>query len=312
MKELLGDEPATGQPLKVAKMNMIIPQVIWADKEYKGEWINIYFIPDICPICGHPTKIVTSDTNTQELYCTNPQCEGKLINHIDHFFSKKGLDAKGISEATIEKLISWGWVSEVVDLYNLQQYYSEWIKKPGFGEKSVDKILNTINESKNCNLDKFICALSIPLIGSAASTTLAAHFETWDNFRKAIDENYNFTKLNDFGYTTQLELTKFNYDEADKLAKIFNIKPYISTKSTSNKLKDKKVAITGSLNHFKNRSELQKKIEEAGGKVVLSVTKSTNILVNNDALSNSAKNNAAKKFNVTIMTEEDFITSYID
>lgn len=318
MTDILGHNPHKGQPIKVAKMNMIIPQIISAEeKNARGVLFYlehpIYTVPEVCPICGSPTECRVSDTGVAEVYCANPSCNGKLVNRLDHFLGKKGLDVKGISYATLEKLVDWGWVNELIDIYSLAQYAESWKKKVGFGEKSVNNILNSIELSKNVTLDKFICALGIPLIGTSMSKTLAKTFKTWDNFRQAIKSNYHFWELDDFGYITTEAIMNFDYREADGLAKIFTIS-YEDTRIEEKKLtlSDKKICITGSLVHFKNRAELQAVIEGAGGKVVSSVTKNTDILINNNATSTSAKNIAAKKLGVVILTEEDFLKSFID
>ena len=316
LDETLGDAPHLHQDIKVAKMNMIIPQVVWADKTIHG--VLYYYdyptftYPEVCPICGQPTKIIVSDNGIRELYCSNPACEGKLVNKIDHFLGKKGLDIKGISTATLEKLIDWGWITKIKDIYNLSQYKNEWIRKPGFGEKSVSKILETIENSKTCELDKFICAIGIPLIGTSMSKQLAKAFHTYDGFRNAVKMHYDFTLLDDFGFVTLDAIMKFDYTEADELANELNIIYTEPEENISQNLNGKKIVITGTLSHFKNRAELQKVIENAGGKVVSSVTRSTNILINNNSSSTSAKNVAAKQLGIPILTEEEFLEQYID
>lgn len=308
--DILGTLPYVGERIWVYKANMIIPQISKASKRsfFTDKHIDM---PKICPICGGATEQRESDTGVLELYCTNPTCEGKLVNKLDHFLGKKGLDVKGISVATLEKLIEYGWVNCIEDIYNLKQYKTEWSKKPGFGEKSVDNMLAAIEASKDCQLDKFICAIGIPLIGTSMSKTLAKAFGTWNNFRKAIIENYDFTLLDDFGYITLDAIRDFDYTEADNLTLILNIS-YDAPKETSNTLSGKKICITGTLSRFKNRAELQSVIESAGGKTVSSVTKNTDILINNDINSTSAKNVSAKKLNIPIITEEEFLTKYID
>jgi len=316
MTDLLGDNPHRGQPIKVAKMNMIIPQIIEA--EHKVQGVLYYYdhpiieIPKTCPICGQSTTEITSDTGTVELYCSNPKCDGKLINKLDHFLGKKGLDVKGISQAILEKLVNWNWVTKISDIYFLNQYVNEWKKQPGFGEKSVENILNSIELSKNTTLDKFLCAIGIPLIGTAMSKTLANTFGSWEDFRNAVKTNFDFTQLNDFGFTTQEAIVNFDYSEADELAQILTISYEIPKVEEQGRLTDKKICITGSLSRFKNRAELQQVIEQHGGKVVSSVTKNTSILINNDTTSTSAKNIAAKKLGIQILSEEDFLKSFID
>lgn len=310
MKELLGEEPVTGMPIRVVKMNMIIPQVVWGDKEYNGEWINRYLIPDICPICGHPTAI----NDSEQLYCANPDCEGKFLNKLDHFFGKKGLDVKGISKATFEKLIDWGWVENILAVFNLRDFDILWMNKPGFGRKSVEKILDTLDESRmHCPLNKFLCAIGIPQIGTTASKQLADYFGSYTQFREAVNNNFDFTTLPDFGYITAESILHFDYTEADQLSKIINIE-YVKNEinNDNGKLKGLKIVITGNLKKYKNRDELSQIIAAAGGKVVSSVTKETNILINNNPNSTSTKNIAAKKLNIPILSEEEFVANYID
>ena len=300
--------PFVGQKIWVAKMNMIIPQIVNAEKEVPE---NAFIIPyaAACPVCGQPTHIETND-NVSILYCNNPSCDGKLINKLDHYCSKKGLDIRGLSKATLEKLIDWEWVNNILDIYSLEKYKKEWILKSGFGPKSVQNILNAIEESKNCSLEAFITALGIPLIGQNVAKELIKYFTTYEAFREAIIDNYNFSELEGFADGKTAALLNFDYTEADKISKILNIQPVIK-ENNDLPLKDKKYVITGSIKHFKNRPELQKYIEEHGGKVVGSISKNVNYLINNDINSTSAKNAAAKRLNIPIITEEEFLSSII-
>ena len=303
MTELLGDLPYKGEKIWIYKANMIIPQVSKAEKRNSSEDFH-FDIPKICPVCGSRTAI----NESSQLYCTNPDCDGKLINKLDHFCGKKGLDIKGLSKATLEKLIDWGWVNSCVDLFSLQDHAKEWVVKPGFGAKSVEKILDSIEESKNCSTEAFIASLGIPLIGRTIAADLAKKFETYEALSKAIDEGYDFTKLPGFAWAKSQALTNFDYTEADKLYGILNVKPAPTVVEASEQpLKDMKFVITGSVKHFKNRTELQGLIEKCGGKVVSAISKNVDYLINNDAESTSAKNVAAKKLGIPILTEEEFL-----
>ena len=124
-----------------------------------------------CPVCGGETKV-----RDDFLWCTNPTCSGKFINKLDHFCGKKGLDIKGLSKATLEKLIDWGWVNSRLDIFHLAEHKAEWVKKPGFGEKSVSNILNAIESAKNTTLAQFIASLGIPLVGTTVSKLLEKKF----------------------------------------------------------------------------------------------------------------------------------------
>ena len=126
-------------------------------KENNMNELIFFLIPDKCPVCGGETQII-AENNTEVLMCMNEECEGKLLNKLDHFLGKKGLDVKGISKATLEKLMEWGWVNELADIYSLQEHKLDWIKKPGFGVKSVESILSSIENSREPSLEAFILA----------------------------------------------------------------------------------------------------------------------------------------------------------
>lgn len=304
LRETLGGA-YKGQSLRIYKANMIIPQVHDADKPSvnPAEDIALY-PPETCPICGGRT-VEKSDGNSSFLYCDNPSCEGKLVNILDHFCGKKGLDIKGLSKATLEKLIAWGWVSNYIDLFNLKSYQKEWILKPGFGEKSVNKILETIEERRvHCTLNSFIAALGIPLIGATIAKDLAKYFTSWEEFVNATEGDYNFWELPNFGPEMNASLHNFNYNEAKELYNNYIVlETPAATNASSHPLEGMTFVITGKLKTFKNRDELKKQIEDAGGKVVGSISSKTNYLVNNDIESTSAKNLAAKKNNIPIISE---------
>ena len=308
MHTTLGEFPYCGQPVKLIKSNMIIPQIVWADK---GLYLQdgLINIPVSCPICGELVSIV-GDNDSQFVCCSNPMCQGQLINRLDHFCSKKGLDIRGLSKNTLEKLIDWGWVSTITDIFNLKNYADSWKKKPGFGEKSVDNILTAIENSKNCSFVNFVTALGIPLVGTATAKDLQKEFGSWTEFRNAVTQKFNFYSLDGFGIEMHYAISRFDYSEADVLAgEYLNIE--VETASTTEATLDGlTIVITGKLNHFKNRGELQKLIEAAGGKVAGSVSKNTAYLINNDTESSSSKNLTAKKLGVKIISEEEFIQNY--
>ena len=304
LRETLGT-PRVGQTIEVFKANAIIPQIAWSDKDATGELIPI---PMVCPICGEKLES-RKDNDSIILMCVNSACEGRLINKIDHFAGKKGLDIKGLSIATLDKLIEWGWINNCLDIYSLKNYAGEWMNKPGFGEKSVQNILNAIEESKECSLSAFICALGIPLIGSNIAKDLANYFDSYDEFREAIDEKFDFSQLKGFAESKTSALLNFDYTEADELNKILTIKKTSIEIKTDKPLENKKYVITGTVKQFKNRSELQQFIEERGGKVVSGISKNVDYLINNDINSTSAKNKAAKQLGIPIISEAEFLES---
>lgn len=309
MSELLGT-PYKNQKLQIYKANMIIPQVYSAEKA-NGVFEYKYFeIPANCPVCGEPThRECESDTWT--LKCINPSCEGKLVNQLDHFCGKKGLDIKGLSIATLEKLIEWGWVSEPADIYELHTKTAEWISKPGFGKKSVEKILTAIEESKSQPLDSFISAIGIPLIGLNVAKELIKYIDSYEDLRDKATSKYDFSVIPGFAGSKCSALWNFDFSKADKVYKYLHCeKPQEEEKLDSN-LANKVIVITGRLSLFKNREELAQQIRAHGGKVSSSVSGNTSYLINNDNNSQSAKNLAAKKLGVTILTEEDFVKNFL-
>lgn len=304
MNELL-EVPYVGQKLQVFKANMIIPQIHSANHDENGELIEM---PTICPVCGEAV-VIKEDKTSKFLMCGNEECEGKLINRLTHFCGKKGLDIKGLSKATLEKLINFGWLNSKVDIFSLREHQIEWLRKPGFGPKSVANLLDNIDKAKTTTLDKFICSLGIPLIGETASKKLVEIYPTWEDFMNSFVLFDRYDEIEGFGPEMDKAITNFDYSEANEIVKYLTFEKnndIIISESESN-LKDKTFVITGSLNHYKNRDELKKVIEANGGKVVSSVSSKTSYLINNDVNSTSSKNVSAKKLNIPILTEEDLI-----
>jgi len=320
MREILGDCAYVGEPLQVYKANQIIPQITEAGPKYDYGYVIAHGgvsandVIERCPICGGDVAYITSDDGVINAYCDNPLCEGKLINRLEHFCGKKGLDIKGLSKATFQKLIDWGWLENLEGVFNLNKYRNEWIKKPGFGIASVDKILKSIEEHKHTTLDAFISAIGIPLIGRTVAKDLTNYFKTYEDFRDAVmDDTYNFFILDNFGEEMNNSIKNFDYAEADRISKLLIFEtPVVNNTQINNSLTGKIIVITGKLTNFKNRAELKTVIENHGGKVVDSISAKTDILINNDVNSTSSKNKAAKERNIPIMSELDFIKNYIE
>ena len=318
MKETLGTNyPSVGDTVYVYKSNEIIPQISRLETTSESRNADIW-IPSKCPVCGSELERVSSDiSDTANLVCTNPVCPGKLINRIDHYCGKKGLDIKGLSKKTIEKLIDWGWITNLVDLYSLKDHRNEWIKKDGFGPTSVDKILNSIQEnSKDVKLEDFISAIGIPLIGRSVSLELVKHIKTYDEFRDKVKNQFDFSEYDNIAENKSDYIYNFDYTEADDIVK----KEYVMFSSPTEinpmtgclqTLEHKTIVITGKLNSYKNRDEMAKDIVNHGGKIAGSVSKHTYMLVNNDIDSTSSKNKKAKELNIPIVTEEEFRQKYL-
>ena len=254
-----------------------------------------------CPVCGEPIKIVQSDTGVYNVVCENPLCPGKLENFIDHFCSKKGLDIKGLSKATIRKLIDWEWLSSIKDIFSLKEHREEWILKEGFGEKSVDKILLSIEQSKNTELWRIISAISIPLIGVNTSKDLAEYFKTWENFRKATD----FSHIDNFGEAMSDSLLSYDYSLIDSIISYFTIAEVASDEANELPLKDKVFCLTGK-SSLGSRDKVRDMIKAAGGIVTDTISAKTDYLLANKE-ENTSKYKNAKKFNVTIINDEQLI-----
>lgn len=311
MKDLLW-RPYEGQSLVVCKMNDIIPQVVSAGREISpADFEGLEFtIPTKCPICGGRLEVVC-EVDSEMLICTNDACEGKAINKLEHFCSKKGLDIKGLSKATLGKLMDWGWVKEPADLYTLHNFTQEWITKPGFGAKSVENILMAIDYSTYPKLENFICALGIPHVGTTLSRELVKYFTTYEEFRDAAKAKWDFTQIDKVGYEKASAIWNFDFAEADRVAAYMQGYDKDETAAIESTLDATTVVITGKLSLHKNRDELVKRITDHGGKVTGSVSKNTNILINNDVNSTSSKNVSAQRLGIPIMTEEEFVNLYL-
>lgn len=301
MNSLWKDNWYKGLTVTVFKSNQIIPQISKVTKEEEKKLIKLE-MPKLCPECGGETKVVTSESGVKQLICTNPACQAKLINQLDHFCGKKGMDIKGLSKATLEKLINWGWVNKITDIYSLNKYKKEWIDKEGFGEKSVTNILQAIENSKICKLENFISALGIPLIGKTVAKEIVKYFATWDDFISAVGDG-QWSALDGFGPEMEKTLNSFDFSIAKE------VEPYLTfekivIKNEDVTLKGLTFCVTGKLKEFKNRDTIKSYIEDLGGKVTGSVSGNTNYLINNDINSTSAKNKTAQKLGIPIITEE--------
>ena len=311
MYETLNGGSFVGQKIDVFKANMIIPQIVLGSGQPNPPKDAIMInIPNICPVCGGVTKVQISDGGVKNLVCIEPTCKGKLINRLDHFCSKKGLDIKGLSKATLEKLIDWGYVNDLDDLFNLDMVRDVWIKQPGFGEKSVNKIIAAVYAaSQTATLDAVISSAGIPLVGRTIAKNLAKRFKTYENFREHINKGFDFSQLDGYGPEMSKALLTFDYGELDFIVGSYmNIYiPEDKEESKAKSLEDTTFVITGKLKMYKNRDALKAEIEAHGGKVSGSVTKKTNYLINNDINSTTAKNKTAKDLGIPIITEEEFI-----
>ena len=316
MEEIM-DSPWIGQKIGVYKANLIIPAIRWAEQvDYDNQnSSNKQFldIPSVCPICGQPTKII-KENDSEVLYCTNEDCKGRLLGQLTHAVSKSALNISGLSESTLDRLIKFGWVTSIKDIYHLSSYKNHMQILDGFGKRSIEKLLNSIEESRNTNLQRFLYALSIPLLGKSASKMIAEavdrDFDTFiDEMTMKGAEYFKYLPgIGDALINSLNTYWKSHYSEIIQLANEFTFeKPNLILNEIPKTLQGKTFVVTGSVNHYKNRDELKADIVTHGGTVVGSVSSKTSYLINNDINSTSSKNQKAKSLNIPIISEEDFL-----
>ena len=297
-----------GDRIRVYRSNKVIPKV--HDSIDKS---NNFTIPSKCPICGGETKIV-KENDSEVLMCMNDYCQGKLLGKLSHAVSRNALNVDNLSEATLEKFISLGWLNSIKSIYHLSDYKGKMYSLEGFGKKSVDKLLESIEKSRETTLDRFIYALSVPLIGKSASKDIAKHFKyNFDKFYHCFSCGYGYfwnLKVDGIGVVASNNIQKFAITYMDKvfeLSKEFTFKIPSESNNAQNTLQGKTFVITGSLEKYSNRDELKSVIESYGGKVSGSVSAKTFALINNDIESSSSKNKKAKSLGVQIINEEQFM-----
>ena len=312
MKEIMG-RPWVGQHVGVIKSNLIIPQIRWAeqDDEYTKNYIDI---PHMCPICGQSTKII-KDNNSEVLVCANDNCKGKLLGKLSHAVSRDALNVDGLSEATIEKFINLGWLNSIQDIYHLSDHENEMKALEGFGKKSVDKLLASIEKSRKTSLERFLYSLSVPLLGKSASMMIADSVDyDFDVFidKMTIKGAEYFRYLPGVGDSLISSLNAYWKNHCSDILQLANEFTFETQKSimseTTNELENKTFVITGSVNHYQNRDALKADIEAHGGKVVGSISSKVNYLINNDINSTSSKNKKAKSLNIPIISEDQFLS----
>lgn len=301
MEEL---ELGSGDRIKVYKANMIIPQI--SENLTKS---GIDDLPKECPVCGHATE-VKAENGIKTLYCPNSQCPAKHVKLFTLFVSRNGMNIDGLSEETLEKFIDAGYIKEFADIFHLDRYYEEIVATPGFGQKSYDNLMDSVEKARTVELSALIYSLGIPNIGSANAKLICKAFN--NNIEKI--RNASVEELIEIDGIGEIMAEKFcqyfadedNIKKLDNLLKEVNIaEPEENT--TPQNMDGLTFVITGSVEHFANRNELKSYIEKHGGKVTGSVSARTNYLINNDAMSASSKNKKAKQLGVEIVTEEVFL-----
>ena len=303
-----------GDIITVYKSNQIIPAI-----DENLTMSGTFEAPKQCPSCGAATEI-HNENGSKTLHCTNEDCKARLISKLTHFVSRDCMNIDGLSESTLERLIAMGWINKFEDIYKLKQYKKEMQMMDRFGMKSVDKLLQSIENSKQTDFAHFLNALGIPGCGKSTSKDIAAYcngdVETFLLHMDIMGAN-EFTNIDGIGQALVLSMnTWYLIGGRDLIFNLLDIGITMkvdSNTSTYNKidvnLTGNTYVITGSLNRFENRDQLKDLIESLGGKVGSGVTAKTTALINNDVASNSGKNKKAKELGITILSEQQFLDS---
>ena len=305
----IGDK---GTEISVIKANKIIPKVIKVERK-----VGDLEIPDRCPVCGEPTEVVTSTSSgTLTLHCTNMECPAKRLKKFARFVSKDGMNIDGISEQTIARFVNMGWISEYADFYDLELHALELSTLEGFGQKSTNNILNSVDKARIVDARRLLYALNIPLCGGDVCKRLLAQYPIAELIEKARSEADDyFAHIPGIGPEKSASVVKWmkdddNYDMLQRLLDKVTIAETDSQAEVGTRCAGLTFVVTGDVHHFKNRNELKAYIESQGGKVTGSVSKSTSFLINNDVTSTSGKNKKAQELGIQILSEDDFIAKY--
>lgn len=292
-----------GDTIKVYKANMIIPQI--SENITKSGNVEI---PGICPACGKET-IIRKDNDVETLFCPNEECPAKAIKLFTHFVSRNAMNIDGLSEQTLSKFLDNGFLIELSDLYKLERYKDEIMTMDGFGQKSYDNMMESIEKSRTTELYRLVYALGILNVGHATAKLICKFFQ--NDIEKIIEADVEtYSSIEGIGEIIAKGIVSYFEDEIN-IKNLREILSYLTIIQEENNmeqdLEGKIFVITGSLNNFENRDALKKVIEDRGGKVSGSVSAKTSFLINNDVLSNSSKNKKAKDLGVAIISEEDFL-----
>ena len=300
-------ELGAGDRITVYKANMIIPQI--ADNLTRS---GVRDIPEVCPVCGGQTEVCQIN-DVKSLYCTNPDCQAKKIKSFTLFTSRDALNIAGLSEATLEKFIGVGMIHEYADIFHLDRHQEEIVEMDGFGQKSYDNLIAAAEKASHTTLPRMVYGLGVAGIGLANAKMICRHFKNdFEAMRHATVEE--LVEIDGIGEVLAQAWTAFFSDGKNNaivdhlLAELtFEAGDEESSEGADEAFAGMNFVITGSLEHFKNRKELQELIERRGGKVTGSVTSKTNYLINNDVASSSSKNKKARELGVPILSEEEFL-----
>ena len=292
-----------GDRITVYKANMIIPQI--AENLTKSGELPI---PDTCPACGQSTEIRRVN-EVESLYCTNPDCPAKKIKAFALFASRDAMNIDGLSEATLEKFIARGFIHDFGDIFEISRHREEIVTMEGFGEKSFENLMASLEKARETTLAKVIYSLGIANIGLANAKVICRHFDDdLEKIRRADEEEVS--SIDTIGPVIARSLTEY-FADPENNRKLDHLMSHLAIKKEEKKgeqiFQNMNFVITGSLEHFDNRNQAKELVESFGGKVTGSVTKKTNYLINNDTTSNSSKNKKARELGIPVISEEEFL-----
>lgn len=307
LEETLGI-PYVGEEIEVYKANEIIPQIYSAVKEPNS---NIIKIPTVCPICGE--KLSTRKEGVAlTLMCVNNNCRGKVLTRLEHFVSKPCMDIDGLARSTLESMYDVLDVKTFSDIYAVTK--EQLARLPGFADVSVNNVYDAIQKSRIVDLSKFITAIGITNIGSKQAEQISAVCSSWNDFLNKSFSGFDWTAIQGFGQKKSAAINSFNYVEAQDVSRYLDIVNKQETPEDTvidiSPVINKHIVITGSLSHFKNRNELMDILQTKGAILQAGVNKQTDLLINNDVFSASAKNKKAKELGVRIISEEQFMEEF--
>ena len=292
-----------GDVIRVFKANMIIPQIA----KNLTESGNVR-VPEVCPVCGQPTRIC-SINDVKTLYCDNAECQAKHVKSFSLLVSRDALNIDGLSEATLEKFIQKGFIKDKTDIFHLDRYKDEIVAMEGFGEKSYANLLEAVERARDTDMVRLIYGLGIDNVGLSTAKLIVKYLDSKPQAVLSVDA-VKLTAIDGIGEVIAASFVKYFKDEArqqEYLGLLKELRLKQPEVKETEELSGKTFVITGAVTHFANRKELKELIENMGGKVTGSVTGNTSYLINNDSMSQSAKNKTAAKLGVPVITEEEFI-----
>lgn len=300
MKEL---QLGIGDKIQVYKANMIIPQI--AENLTRSGNLEI---PDTCPVCGKEARVLKTN-EVESLYCMNPDCQAKKIKSFTLFVSRDAMNIDGLSEATLEKFILKGFIKDFGDIFEIGRYREEIVNMDGFGEKSFDNLMASLERAKHTTLPRLLYSLGIANIGLANAKVICKEFD-YDLEKMIHATGEEISSIEGIGPVIAQSFTAYFADE-ENMRKLRHLLSHLELEAVKQEnrltLEGKQFVITGSVEHFANRAQLKEYIEQRGGKVTGSVTSKTDYLINNDVTSNSSKNKKARELEIPILSEEDFL-----